>query len=236
MTAATERNDRLWSPVSRDGDGWLARWDGAQVGDDVWLEVWVGPLNAVGSQYFRCFLTAEMGRPVEPVLHGLQSAGPYPGFNWVEILEFQDFLRLDDGRNIAVPPGIEKRILEQLATAVPPGGHLMVEYDSPARSVTAAALAARVPPIATPLGYIMHLAGCGDAFRDWYTPEGGREGRRKLQGFRAVDEEHARRRGLEMLAELRTFMRGAADLDWDVQAKVRPLGESAIEELSARFE
>jgi hypothetical protein len=236
MATSNGRGDGLWSPASQGGEGWPWRWDGAPVGDDVRLEVWIGPRSAVGSTYFQCYLSAQLGRPVEPVVVGLQNQGTYPGFNWVEVLEFQDVLKLDDGRNIAVPPAVEKRIFEQLATAVPPGGHLMVEYDSAVRAVTASALAAKVPPIATPLGYVMHLAGCGDAFRDWYVPGGGREGPRKLQGFRAVDADHARRRGLEMLAELRSFMQGAAELDWDIQAKVRPLGEAAIDELSARFE
>src|SRR5439155_20403513 len=141
-----------------------------------------------------------------------------------------------DGRNIGVPPGVERRVLEEFGALVPPGGHVMVEYDSPGRDITARSLAARVPPIATPLGYVMHVAGCGDAFRDLYTPQGGREGPRKLVGFRALDEVHARRRGTEMLAELRTFMAGAAELDWDLQAQTRPLAEAAIEQLAARFE
>ena len=56
----------------------------------------------------------------------------------------------------------------------------MAEYDSEARRVTAQALAARVPPLATPLGALMTAVGCGDAFKVWYISEGGREGPRKL--------------------------------------------------------
>src|SRR5688572_26784121 len=147
MATSNGRGDGLWSRASQGGEGWPWRWDGAPVGDDVRLEVWIGPRSAVGSTYFQCYLSAQMGRPVDPVVVGLQIEGPYPGFNLVEVLEFQDVLKLDDRRNIAVPPAIEKRIFEQLATAVPPGGHLMVEYDSPVRAVTASALAAKVPPI-----------------------------------------------------------------------------------------
>ena len=98
------------------------------------------------------------------------------------------------------------------------------------------ALAAHVPPLATPLGALLYSAGCGDAFRDWYTPEGGREGGRKLQGFRAIDDAQRQRRGLEMLVELRAFMARSADLDWGLQAQTRPIADAAIEALSTRFE
>ena len=80
------------------------------------------------------------------------------------------------------------------------------------------------------------MAGLGDYFRDWYYAEGGREGARKLQGFRALNEQHARERGLEMLVELRALMAGAAELDWGIQAQTRPLAEAAIADLSERYE
>ena len=135
-----------------------------------------------------------------------------------------------------MPEGIERRIFERLARELPAGGQLLVEYESSSRAVTARALSMRVPPLATPLGNLLYAVGCGDAIRDRYEAEGGREGHRRLQGFRAVDEAHARRRGLEMLALLRAFMARSADIDWDVQAQTRPLAEAAIEVLSARFE
>lgn len=239
MTAPSLRpaglDARLWQPASEAPDTGPARWDGAAVGDDVTLEVWVGPKNHVGSRYFRCYLVSELGRTAEPVVFGLQNAGPYPGYNWVEVIDYDNELPLEDGREVEVPAGIERRIFEQFAALVPAGGHLMAEYDSPARRVTALALAARVPPLATPLGALLADVGCGDAFKDWYIPEGGREGPRKLQGFRAVNEEHARRRGLEMLADLEAFLRSAADLDWNLQAQTRPLAQAAIERLRARY-
>ena len=59
----------------------------------------------------------------------------------------------------------------------------MAEYESRPRTSTARALAAGVPPVATPLGALLFDLGCGVAFRDWYISEGGREGPRKLQGL-----------------------------------------------------
>ena len=225
-----------WYPASAAPLAGPATWDGVQVGDDVRLEVWLGPRNAVGAQYFRCFLASDLGRPQDPVVFGLQNSGPFPGFCWVEVIEYRNILEMPDGSTVEVPNGIERLIFEQLARLVPPGGHMMVEYDSPCRRVTARGLEGGVPPAATPLGAVMRAAGVGDAFRDWYIAEGGREGPRKLQGFRAVDEAHARERGEQMLGELRAFLAGSAELDWGLQAQTRPLADAAIADLAGRFE
>lgn len=236
MTATPTTDRAAWRSAAEAPDAVPSRWDGAEVGADVSLEVWVGRRSPVGGQYFRLHLASPLGRPVEPVVYGLLNAGPQPGQNWVDVLYYAETLTVGDGRAVQVPGGVERRLFEQMASAVPPGGHMLVEYESPSRSVTAAALAAGVPPIATPLGALLYAVGCGSAFRDWYYAEGGRDGARKLQGFRAPSEDHARRRGLEMLAELRAFMPRAADLDWGLQAQTRPVAEAAIEVLAARFE
>jgi len=231
-------NDRreLWAPASGEPEHPLARLDGAEVGQGVTLEVELGPAHRVGARYFRAFLRSdELGRTVLPVVAGLANQGPYPGHNWVEVTDFEDHLPLEDGREVAVPEAIDLRIIGQLAELVPPGGHFMAEYDSPSRSSTARALAARVPPAATPLGAMLFAVSCGVAFKDWYISEGGREGPRKLQGFRALDEAHEQARGPEMLAALDAFMARSKELDWDLQAKTRPLAEAAITVLRARL-
>ena len=237
-------------PVRRDADHWrpaaeapthsIARWDGASVGDGLTLEAWLGPRNAVGSSYFRLYLHSdELGRMREPVVVGLQSSGPYPGFNWVEVIAFQDRLTSKDGGAATVPAGVERRIFGRLAELVPPGGHLMAEYDSPLRMSTARALVAGAPPRATPLGATLAAVGCGVAFRDWYIAEGGREGSRKLQGFRAASDEHERQRGAERIEELEAFLRDASGVDWDVdwyvQARTRLLAQEAIDDLRERL-
>jgi len=50
---------------------------------------------------------------------------------------------------------------------------------------------------------------CGVAFKDWWFAEGGSEGPRKLQGYKALDEDHRRARAAEMAAELRSFLQRA---------------------------
>ena len=230
----TSRSDARWRPVADSPEHRLALLDGVSVGEDVTLDVLLGPRNSVGATYYRLYLDSpDIARSLEPVAFGLQNTGPYPGFNWIEIIEWLDILPLEDGRTVEVPLGVERLIFQRLGALIPTGGHLMAEYDSPARTITARALAGRVPPAATPLGATLRAAGCGVAFRDWYIAEGGREGPRKLQGFRAVDAEHEWRRAEEMIRDLEAFLASDADLDWNVLAQTRPLAEEALESLRA---
>ena len=229
-TAAT------WRPIEDAADHPIGRWHGAPVGDDLTLEPWLGPANSVGARYFRIYLQSqELGRPRDPLLMGLVNSGRYPGFNWVEVIDYSERLLIPDGRDVTVPEGVLWGVLAQLASLVPAGGHLMAEYDSSGHRMTARALAAGVPPRATPLGAAMAATGCGIAFRDWYISEGGREGRRKLQGFRAVDADHQQRRDSETLASLRAFMDASAHLEWGLQARTRTLAQEAIEDLEAEI-
>lgn len=208
----------------------------AEIGRGVRLAVEIGPKNNVGAVYFQAFLVAEaLGRTGAPIMRGLFNRGLYPGFNWIEVTDWDGAPVLEDGRALEIPEAVDLRVVTVLATLVPPGGHLMLEYDSRARRTTALALAARVPPVATPLGAMMFAAGCGVAFRDWYIAEGGREGPRKLQGFRAIDHEHERLRGERMLRELDTFMSRARELDWMIQAQTRPLAAAAMTALHQRL-
>lgn len=223
-----------WVPAAARPDHPLARLEGASVGDGVEMRVELGPRNQVGSTYFRLYLAAaDLGGTIpEYLAFGLHNSGPYPGYNWVEVIEWRDLLALADGRAVEVPAGIELHVFERLGALVPPGGHLMAEYDSPPRVITARALAARVPPAATPLGALLAAAGCGTSFRDWYISEGGREGPRKLQGFRAANAEHSRIRSTEAIASLEAFLARDDDIDWDVLAQCRPIAQAALARLA----
>ncbi len=53
---------------------------------------------------------------------------------------------------------------------------------------TREALDVGVPPVLTPIGFLMFKADCGWSFKDWYFAEGGREGPEKLQGFKPATE------------------------------------------------
>ncbi len=212
----------------------LADLDASEVGQGVRLVVEAGPESRGGARYFRAFLDSQdLGRTLEPLLVGLHHEGAFPAQHWVEVTDFRGQVPVPGGE-VEIPEGIDMQVIEALGRLVPPGGHLMMEYESTHRRETLRALAQGVPPIATPLGGMMFAAGCGVAFRDWYMAEGGRQGPRKLQGYRAVDVEHELRRYPGVLAELERFLESSADLDWDLQVKCRPLAEATITVLRSR--
>jgi hypothetical protein len=153
------------------------------------LQVLVGPRNRFGAHYFQLWLSSTEGASVAG---GLIHRGSYPAYNWIEVMSLE--------------PPYEGRLLSLLGGTVPPGGHLMVEYDSDARRETAATLSLGVPSIATPVGELLYRAGCGLSFKDWSVAEGGMEGPRKLQGFRPPDMETATQRAVERCRELREFL------------------------------
>jgi hypothetical protein len=171
------------------------------------LELSMGP-RVVGGQYFRAQL---VGRDF---VEGLANAGPYPGQRWIEIFD----LDLPPAIASVAESAVELApFLRPLTRTVPPGGHLMIEYEKPLWRTTQLGLLAGVPPLATPMGELLFELGTGDSFKDWYFPEGGQEGGRKLQGNRAADEaqrlEFRRRRAAELVSFLATAPRADPAID-----------------------
>jgi hypothetical protein len=93
-------------------------------------------------------------------------------------------------------------VLGDVAAALGPGGSVMVAYEG---DTTERALRRKVPPAATPLGLALLAAGCR-WFKDWYFPEGGREGGTKLQGTLPLDDQRRRRAEAELVEELQAFL------------------------------
>jgi hypothetical protein len=185
--------------------------DGAEVPGGH-LQVHLGP-RKIGGQHARIELERD-GRP-QRFLQALFNDGPYPGQNWIEVfdLDLPDEVEAD-------APGWERRLVPYLAplgAAIPPGGHLSVEYENPLWRETQKGLLAGIPPLATPLGGLLFDGGSGDSFKDWYFPEGGQEGGRKLQGNKAYTDEQAAEMATKRAAELEAFLagpiRGSAEMD-----------------------
>ena len=102
--------------------------------------------------------------------------------------------------------GLAQELFQYLADLLPPGGHMMIEYDSPEQENTRLSLALGIPAAVTPLGYLLFSIGCGTDFKNWHFAEGGSEGPRKLQGFKALNREHAQRKAKDLEQELRSFL------------------------------
>lgn len=173
------------------------------------LVVMVDGKNRIGASYFKIFLHNAAGEVShQPVVFGLHHQGEHPAYNWIEVIRLSTEITF--GRDIQSIERLSddalQHLFDYLAELIPPGGHIMVEYDSPGQQETASLLALGVPPVATPLGYKLFMAGCGISFKDWYFAEGGSEGPRKLQGYKALDEQHARLRAADMVRQLTTFI------------------------------
>ena len=183
----------------------IAQLEGQPFGEGI-LEIMLGPKNRVGAHYFQITLRDRTGSASQPILLALHHTGPYPSYNWIEVIRLTRNISFSK-REVALSEPDLERLLRYLADLIPPGGHIMVEYESEEWAETRLAIECDIPPVATHLGSMLFRAGCGVAFKDWHFAEGGSEGPRKLQGYKPLDEEHRHARAGEMTAELRSFLR-----------------------------
>ena len=166
----------------------------------------LGPKNNVGSRYFQLWLCDNDGRLADEALAlGLHNEGLFPAFNWIELTQYREVLRMGVEAVDLRTTGLDQPLFEMLAQFVPPGGHIMVEYDSPSHRATERLLTLGYPPVCSPMGYRMFRIGCR-SYRDWYIPEGGREGPRKLQGFMPLDDKVRREKEERLWQELTVFL------------------------------
>ena len=220
------------------GRGWelpgkhpIAALDGLALGDCRVIAL-LGPKNAVGSRYFRLFLADAAGHLAEePLALGLFGAGPYPAFNWVELTQYQESLDFGGTALDLWATGLDRPLFAALSALVPPGGHIMCEYDSPTHKATERILTLRYPPAASPIGYRMFEVGVR-SYRDWYISEGGREGPRKLQGFKPWNDEIAAEKTAELKAELSAALKRRSNPEHGEWGRLaRDLAAKALSEL-----
>jgi len=169
------------------------------------LLVLLGPKSSAGARYFQLLLHLPDGRLSHPFLLGLHNSGLFPAYNWIDVARYDGAASFANGEDVALTGTPERRLFRLLGGLVPPGGHLMLEYESDHARSTERMLSLGLPPVATPIGYLLFVAGCA-SFRDWYISEGGREGPRRLQGFKPTDAAGAARKAATMAEELRVFL------------------------------
>jgi hypothetical protein len=142
-----------------------------------------------------------------PLMTGLVSGGGRLVMPWFEARLFP-MVETADGTTIdARAKGLEAAFVDLLGTLVPPGGHLMIEYESPGQHETHEELLLRVPPVASYLGSLMFHAGFRGEFKDWYISEGGHEGPRKLQANKSPTPAAARAAMRNHLRDLTAFVK-----------------------------
>ncbi|MHB8509433.1 MAG: DUF1122 family protein, partial [Candidatus Dormibacteria bacterium] len=141
-------------------------------------------------------------------------------------LDLPEVLVADPCWELALEP-----YLRPLARVVPPGGHWMIEYETEKWRATQGALLAGIPPLATPMGALLHRLDSASSIKDWYFPEGGQEGSRKLQGNRALNHEHARETGARRGLELKAYLAAPARADPGLERRCRGLADLLLGEL-----
>ena len=186
----------------------LSRLEGRPFADGR-LRVLPGPTSRFGALYFSLYLERDSSVSREPLLVGLHHGGLYPSYNWIEVAQLNDHPTLEGGGSASqavLRPTDLRRLMALLGELIPCGGHLMLEYESPRWAATARALNLGAPPAATELGGLLRAAGCDASIRNWDISEGGREGPRKLQGFKPLDDGRALAARQSRDRELRAFL------------------------------
>jgi hypothetical protein len=155
----------------------------------------VKQLRFSGWKGFKLYLQNAAGRlSTLPAVKGIFSVGGKEGVKpWMDI-EYREELEFPEAEGqlfkISMSQNEQDRALfKHLGGLIPPGGHLMVSYegDQKIHLETIKSLSINIPPAATPLGYLIFLAGF-QYVKDWYLAEGGFEGPRKLWGEKAPDK------------------------------------------------
>ena len=221
-----------WAPTRAEHP--LGRLQGGSLGAGR-LTALLGPKNSVGARYFQLFLRTPNGGLNHGFLLGLHNSGRFPAYHGIYVARYDGVASFAGGDDIALAGAAERRLFCLLGDLIPPGGHLMLEYESTHARATERMLSLGLPPVATPLGYLMFLAGCGASFRDWYISEGGREGPRRLQGFKPLDAATAAEKAAAIATELRALLAvppSKERREWEAPA--RRLARRVLERLDKR--
>ncbi len=194
---------------------------GKMLSQEIAIKVDVTPARIIEQAYFAVHLIRSNETAFsDPIFSGVFSAGRLSQSisGWIDG-DYFDTANFPDGNSISLSThGLDLQLFKMLGGLVPQGGSLMVSYslfskESRIHRETKLGLDRGYPPVVTPLGYLLFVAGCGMGFKDWYFAEGGREGPEKLQGYKPLNELVAKEKAEQMLKDLRVFLGRARDED-----------------------
>ena len=187
----------------------LAGIDGLTVGNYRVVIKDIRPFRIKECVKFAILLEGERGlRSTSSTVEGMFSTGRGYIKSWMDIT-YKDQISFPPDKVISLyEEGLSPELFKILGGVLSPGGHLMVSYDDgdPIHRTTERALAMNFPPFVTPLGYLLVQAGFL-SIRDWYWPEGGAEGPRKLWAESPLDSKIASERRETIVKEVEEFLR-----------------------------
>ncbi|MCP8310584.1 MAG: DUF1122 family protein [Candidatus Methylarchaceae archaeon HK02M1] len=192
-------------------------------------------------KYFELFILDEDGCKFHPhVFTGIYSAGRKSSGikGWIDG-DYYEKVSSDKVTLNLQDLGVDLKLFKKIGGLIQNGGSLMISYtmfwgESEVHKNTSRALDLGVPHIATPIGYLIFHAGCWAGFKDWYFPEGGNEGPKKLQGFKPLNREDALRRAGETIKLLKDFIERKGDLS-DLELTANERSKEIIDALATRF-
>jgi hypothetical protein len=217
----------------------VEHFQGKQLSDEFSIQANARPLRFVEQAIFdlRLLKGQDNVSSIDPVFSGIFSLGRPSQFiaGWIDGDYFQTATFPSSDTIALSENNLDSLFFKIVGDLIPPGGSFMVSYslfskESKIHKETRQGLDKGYPPVVTPLGFLLFQAGCGMGFKDWYFSEGGREGPEKLQGFKPINFEVAKRKAESMSQELHRFQIIQSDDDEFTQA-CRARAEYVIREL-----
>jgi hypothetical protein len=194
----------------------------------------------IEQRYFEAFLEEDGQRFHPPVFAGIHSSGRESlGIRgWIDGDYYEKVSSGKGALNLS-ELGLDAKLFEAIGSLIPPGGSLMVAYgmlwgESKVHENTSKALDLGFLPIVTPIGYLLFHAGCWAGFKNWYFAEGGNEGPKKLQGFKALDGNDARTKAGEIINLLEDFVNKKPILS-DLEQTAKEKAKAIIKALQVRY-
>jgi hypothetical protein len=204
------------------------------------LSTRISPALLAGRVQFDCLLKTQEGAlSTAVVFSGSFNEGGHdlsPGCvdgDYFENVAFQSI-------NISLTQtGLDVPLFMILGELVPAGGRFLVSYTpssdgSRAHKETEQGLRRGYPPAVTPLGYLLFLAGCGTRLKDQRYTEDGRDGSGKLQGFKPLNAEERKRKGLSLIRELHQFIAAKSEDD-ELARACRTRAFATIEKIQTTY-
>jgi hypothetical protein len=214
-------------------------WLEGELGGGFRMQVKWKKLKKAEQSFFQLFLLNNLGeRSQNSVFDGLYSLGIEPYIDgWIDGHYYEDVLFERDRLDLSAM-GLDLVLFKKLGSTLKPSWSFMVAYETFGDSgrtlrETSQCLNCGIPPITTPLGYLLFSTG-RLKIKDWYFPEGGNEGMPKLEGIGAVDREHSARMRKETAKELKLFLRKGACSDRELEMPARKRAERILQEIRNR--
>lgn len=193
-----------------------------ELGNHFRIRIRIKQLRKAEQSFFQVFIIDKHGKESrQPVFEGLYSLGIEPDIDgWIDGHYYENARFEKESINLS-EAGLVSELFKKLGRTLKTSWSFMVAYEtfgetSRTLQETSQGLNCGIPPVATPIGYLLFNTG-RVKIKDWYFPEGGNEGLPKLEGIGAVDREHAARMRKETAKELKLFLKKGACHDTELE-------------------